>query len=543
MTGTSEADLRRAVAVAGSADSGLRQPIACSALFGQHAGPSASLGQSCGALLAILLAALLGPAPARPQALEGGDPQIQAHLNAAKQAEAAKDYLEAAKLYEAILALRPGWALIHQSLGVTYHLAKLYPQAIEQLQEAVRLDEQLWGAYLFLGMDYYQTHRFAKALQALKKSLALNPELAETKRWLGLTHAALRQYEEAISYLKEVADGETGGAEAWFHLARAYDRRAEQLFEAIGDRDPDSPFVYLLHAERLAAEGNHPRALAEEARAVELRPDLAGVLDSLAAAPRLPAPSRQGFAASQSAFREGRFDAVIQDAKRMLAATPEEAEAAYWLGRSYKKLAGRALQRLTVVAPDSHRVHQLAAEYHETRTEYGQAIEAYRRALTKRPQLPGLRYAIGNAFWKMGRFAEAEGWLRKELEANPHHALASHRLGAILLEQGKATDSVPLLERTVAANPAQMEARLDLGRAYLACKRFVEAAETLEAYARAFPSSDRAHYLLANAYRGLGRIKDAQRELQLYQESSRRRLRRVQEDVRSVADDIDNAPR
>ena len=145
--------------------------------------------------------AILGVALAQPSSPEAVEAQVRSHLEAAKLAESAQDYLAASERYEAILALRPDWALIHQSLGVTLHLAKRFPQSIERLVEAVRLDSQLWGAFLFLGMDYYQVGRFDDAVEALKRSLELNPELAETRRWLGLSYSAVHRFEEAIEHL------------------------------------------------------------------------------------------------------------------------------------------------------------------------------------------------------------------------------------------------------------------------------------------------------------------------------------------------------
>ena len=498
------------------------------------------------ALVALILCRLAVPDAGESQ-VPGADEieeRLAFHLESAKQAESAKDYLAAAEQYKSILELRPGWALIHQSLGVTYHLAKRFPQAIEQLQQAVRLDEKLWGAFLFLGMDYYQTHQFELAVSALEKSLALNPQMVETRRWLGLSHAALQRYEEAIGHLVQVAASSTGEAEALFHLARIYDSRASQLFQSIGDRDPASPFVYLLQAERLASEDDLPRAKAEYRRALALRPDLAGTLDGLEpsqANPSRPNARHPGpFAAARSSFAAGRYQEVSVEAQGILAAQPRNSEAMYWLGRAYKGLAAETLDRLTEVAPASYRIDQLAGEIHEERTEYGKAVEAYRRALEKAPEIPGLRHAIGTAYWKMGSFEDAQEWLEQELERNPHHVRARHRLGNLLLARGRPKEAIPHLLEAAATTPDLSEARFDLGRAYLEEQQYASAAEQLEACARLDPGNDRVHYLLGNAYRGLGRAEDARNEFQTYQELSRQRLRKVQQDVKSVSEDVNS---
>ncbi len=496
------------------------------------------------ALTWLILLGLALPALGQAQAesAEAIEARVASHLEEAKRAESVQDYLAAAEQYKAILDLRPEWALIHQSLGVSYHLAKHYSQAIEHLQRAVQLDDQLWGAFLFLGMDYYQTHQFEAAVSALEKSLALNPQLAETSRWLGLSRSALQNYEQAIFHLLHVTASNAEDTEALFHLARAYDSRASQLFQSIGDRAPESPFVYLLQSERLASEDDLPRARAEYRRALDLRPDLAGILSGLGLAsatqgsPELQQPSR--YAEIRSSFSAGRYGEASIQANRILDLQPEDDEATYWLGRAYKRLAGQTLDRLTKVSPESYRVDQLAGALHEEKTEYGNAVEAYRRALEKAPEVPGLRYAVGAAYWKMGRFGDAQEWLEEELDTNPHHALARYRLGNLLLDRGRPKEAIPHLVQAVATAPDLPEARFDLGRAYLEDQQHAAAAAELEATARIDPTNERVHYLLGNAYRGLGRMEDARKQLQAYQELSRQRLRKVQQDVKSVAEDV-----
>lgn len=497
-----------------------------------------------GVLAGAGLAAALGTALAQLSSPESIDTEVQARLEAAKSAESEQDYLAAAEQYEAILKLRPDWALIHQSLGVTLHLAKRFPQSIEHLRDAVRLDSRLWGAFLFLGIDYYQIGKFNDAVDALEESLELNSDVADTRRWLGLSYSAVQRYEESIQHLVQSTGPRNDDAEALFHLARAYDGRASQLFEEIGQAEPDSPFVSLLQAERFLAENDFDRARAEYIRAIRVRSDLAGTLPALSEAAsddRPPQAAVGSVGEIQGLFDAGRHLEVATRTRKTLASDATSVEARYWQGRSYKSLASATVQRLTEVAPDSYRVDQLAAEFHRDETEYEKALAAYQRALSKRPDLPGLRYAIGDVYWTMRRLEEAEDWLRQELERNPHHALARHRLGSLLLERGAADEALLQLKQAVELTPNSAAARFDLGRAYLANGQHSEAVRELRASADQDPGNDRVHYLLANAYRGLGRMDEARRELTLYQEARQRRLKQVQTDVGSVADDLKRA--
>ena len=149
------------------------------------------------AVIALLAGARDGAAqPAAGGETSGGsDAAVGQLLATAQEAEKAGDHQAAEESYQKILELRPQWALIHQSLGVNYHLRSHYSEAIEALEKAIALDEQLWGAHLFLGMDYYRTNQFEKAIPALKRSLDLNLERTESEArlWLGLSYAGIRR--------------------------------------------------------------------------------------------------------------------------------------------------------------------------------------------------------------------------------------------------------------------------------------------------------------------------------------------------------------
>ena len=579
--------------------------------------------------------------------------QIRSRLAIAQQAERSQNYGSARRAYREILKLQPDWALIHQSLALTYHLENLFRPAIEEFRKAIQLDEQLWGSYLFLGMDYYKTNQFNKAVPALEKSLVLNREGAESEArfWLGLSFSALGKHGEATEQLQRLTQVRADDIEVLFHLARAHDRHASTLFETIGRIDPRSSLVHLLQAERSAAEDRPALARFEYQQALQLRPDVRGLIPALgkftgrtlsspsdrpesplgmslsdmranyelgefflthgaadqgldhlkrvasqtptdADSERLVQASQQRLEkwkpdsatadgrtsataaeppllAALQALKSGQYETAIQgfvpsltdtdgrlmrlflvraymganrhadaetEAEKLLDEDPDNLEALYWLGRIHKKRAALALDEMIQVDPDSYRVHQLAGERHEEDAAYEKALESYRKALEKRPALAGIRYAIGNVYWKTRQFDPAEKWLRGELERNPHHGLAHYRLGSLYAEQGKPDQSISHLKQALAANSGLIAARLELGRALMARERYQEAVSEFEMYAQADAENDRIHYLLGNAYKKLGRTAEAQSEMRKFRELNQRRLERVQGDVRKVSE-------
>ncbi len=607
-------------------------------------------------LIAFLAGAPNGPAqqPATGDANLSADAAIQQLLGAAQEAEKAGDFQEAGKTYQKILELRPQWALIHQSLGVTFHLRSHYSEAIEALEKAISLDAELWGAHLFLGMDYYRTNQFEKAIPALKRSLDLNLEKTESEArlWLGLSYAALGIHDSAVDELRRAQTLRLNDVEVLYQLGRAYDRYGSQLFERIQEIDAESSLVHLLQAERYASEGREELARLEYSEALTLRPDLRPWVASLgriqpvqvdgleqpssdaranyeigvfllglglkneaighlrlaaeapgvgttgpppyiaaareaiasltqseqpaapfglAAAEDIPALRQAIDAVSHQRYElaiptlasaiekskqpllrlylarayigSGQLDQSESEIDRLLETEPDRPDALYWLGKIQKLRAEQTLQKMIAADPDSYRVHRMAGEQHEDKTEYEKALQSYHLALQKGPKTLGLRYAIGNVYWKIRRYAEAEKWLLEELTSNPHHTLAHYRLGSLYLDQDNTDAAILHLENALASRANFLAARLDLGRALLTAKRYEPAAHHLEEYARGDPENDRVHYLLANTYRGLGRMEEAASEMTKYQELNRKRLKKVQTNVRNVSDELKEKPR
>jgi len=131
-------------------------------------------------------------------------------------------------------------------------------------------------------------------------------------------------------------------------------------------------------------------------------------------------------------------DAAIELEKR-LERSPQDIEVLYQLSDAYRLFApdkaSEVLQRVMAVDPASYRVAQMEGEAFEREEKYTQALEAYRRAYQLKPDLPGLRFALGSVYWKTRQFEEAEKWLLKVLEEQPDNALASRALQQVKAQE------------------------------------------------------------------------------------------------------------
>ena len=562
-----------------------------------------------GALL-LVLSALAYASP-----LQKGQ-EIERQLQIAQEAQKNNDLDRSAQAYQQILRVRPDWALIHQSLGVIYHLQSKYFEAIASFDQALKLDPKLWGSHLFLGMDLYRTNQFIKAIPALEQAIQINPEASEgeARFWLGSSFLALERYREAVVQFRRLVELKPRDLETLFNLAQTYSRFSSTLFKQIGKINQESAEAHRLQGEWFESQNKLERAIGEYLQVVALRPNWEGVhqeisrlylregqtvkaiseleqelqlapgnepvrrelqalqdrlaqsvktspadanlKNSLAAGltatePRNPTtlgiqkfrdrdlPSakellRQALSENGSnaealiylvrtLYALGEFEESIRLLQDKESSSSPDLENLYWLGKSYQELAALTLQKMIDIDPASYRVNQMSGELLEEKTQYADALIAYQKALKQSPDLAGIRYAIGNVYWKMQDLDEAVNWLGEELKRNPYHALANYKMGNTYVLKGSPDMAVPYLEQAIQANPGMLVAQQELAKIYMGQGHFEEAVARLKIAAAADPEDETPHYLLSTAYKKLGKIEEANTELKLFAQLSQKK--------------------
>ena len=81
--------------------------------------------------------------------------------------------------------------------GVKYGLAGLFPQAVEILQRAVKLDPEYADAHFALGHAYFDLKQYRNAIESLKAAVQLDPKDIEARDRLGLARAMLWEQDNA----------------------------------------------------------------------------------------------------------------------------------------------------------------------------------------------------------------------------------------------------------------------------------------------------------------------------------------------------------
>jgi tetratricopeptide (TPR) repeat protein len=224
-------------------------------------------------------------------------------------------------------------------------------------------------------------------------------------------------------------------------------------------------------------------------------------------------------------FSLQQYERAADPLAQVRGATGENAEASYWLARTYQALGADAYARLQESFPDSWRTYQLRAEGYALRKDFANALKEFLAALQLRPNEPELHEALGELYLENHRGDAAQSELERALALDPSRAHALYLLGRLYVQNRENEKALPYLERALRLQPDLAEASSLLGTAYVRLGQFAKAVPTLE---KAAPSDHygNVHYQLYEAYRKLGKTELARKELARSQDLRRRYLER-----------------
>jgi tetratricopeptide (TPR) repeat protein len=197
--------------------------------------------------------------------------------------------------------------------------------------------------------------------------------------------------------------------------------------------------------------------------------------------------------------------------------SPGDVDILYELGRAYERLMTDSYQKIARADADSHRVHQLLGKALEAKQEIAAAIEEFKLAAARKPDLPGLHYDLANLYWKQGMHEDAEREFRRELELDPENYLAAWKLANTYLATRRGDLALTYLDRALALNPKLAQAHRDKGKAMMQNERWEDALRSFGEVASLAPDEDTVHYRMSLAYRKLGKTAEAEAELAKFQ--------------------------
>jgi len=417
---------------------------------------------------------------------------------------------DAAQEYRKALGTEPRQSGLHTSLGQTYLLAGKFHEAETEFGLELQLDSRNELAWLgFANMQLAQGEAIA-ALESLRKVWEISPEfLAVQKEFPSIE---IRQ--QAKAFLSHIQDQPEGPAKHFLltalHAATnesALSDRQWKLFQADVSAWQKAPNV----------AGGSPRTDQAPCKAHRY----SRCVDSLQKRKHLTDSERLLLGKTHLILHQ--YEAAADTLGQVQGTTNENAEASYWLARTYQALGAEAYARLQESFPDSWRTHQLRAEGFALRQDLDDALKEYQSALQLRPNESELHEALGELYLDNHSDDDAQSELERAVTLDPSRTHALYLLGRLYVQKRENDKAVSYLQRALRLQPDLVEASSLLGTAYVRLGQFANAVPKLE---KAAPRDHygNVHYQLYLAYRKLGQAELAQKALERSQDLRRSSL-------------------
>ena len=240
--------------------------------------------------------------------------------------------------------------------------------------------------------------------------------------------------------------------------------------------------------------------------------------------------------------------AIVTDLRRL---EPTNEVILYTAYRIYSDLAAESMLSLSVVNPNSARMHQAMAHELAKRGNTPEAIENYRAALKIDPQLPGLHFELAEMLNTLstteGR-QEAEREYKAALQVNPFDEQSECRLGDIALQRDDLKEASERFTRALQLRPNDSEASIGLAKVFMTMDEPEKAEPLLRHALEMDPTSAMAHFRLSTIYRQTGRTEDAKHEFEEYQKykQMKEKLKTIYHDLnqdQAVDENVDTHPK
>ena len=206
----------------------------------------------------------------------------RADYQVAMQAFQARDFEKAIQEMTIEVKIVPeyyfGWLII----GLSHKELKQYPEAIENLETAKRMDKEKFAPYYNLGAIYFTQKKYGQAITELEAGEALMEKDAQAKsrfgqqfyRIRGRSHAVEKNYGQAIADLKKLAKRKFDDALLLglsYYGQGEWSRASTYLKEALGVKEDPRARRYLVNAMSAGATGAGNKQQAFRAALAEAR--------------------------------------------------------------------------------------------------------------------------------------------------------------------------------------------------------------------------------------------------------------------------------
>ena len=358
------------------------------------------------------------------------------------------------------------------ALGWAQEAAEIDPLALKWFQKGEAL------------IDTPQQYSDQQA-EYFEKAVELAPQLVPALYNLALIYIKQEKLDRALVHLNALSEVEKDNSRGILLRAVVLKRRGQfellkEDLATILDKDPANPEAWELLGRSHYREKRYQEALQAFQKALELNPGLTEMYLQLAQV--------------QTLLDQG--EAAVQSYQTFLAKHPDDFEGRFLLGRLHRQLdqteaAMKELLRAESLNPDDPRLAQALGDLY---LELGNLKEARKRLLRGEGSNAG---NLGIIAQREGRNREAEQYLLKALEKDPHQPLLWAYLGDALVAQDKKLEAIKAYQSALDQQPGDFSSLYNMASLHAGLGQPDQAIDYLGQALQVKPQSGAAHYNLA----------------------------------------------
>lgn len=397
--------------------------------------------------------------------------------------ELRRDFRTAAQKLEQILVLRPEAVDIKSRMAGLLVKSLALDKAEDIYAGLVAEDSSSLDGHLGLGLVYELKHEFMPASAEYEAALALNPGSLALKRRLLNVYQNAGEGDKALTMCREVLAQDSLDLGARYSLGliqynrKHYEEARSEFQKVILKRPKDAMALYYLG--RIAEdEKNYPLAMEEMQAATRAEPKLGGVWISLGTLEIRAGDEKKAIQAFKQAvgpgpqaaggldYLLGYAYAEVDSHARALTAyrqalklNPKDSRVFYGIGVSYDKLgstdsAVAAFREVIALdSMDASAYNYIGYLYADRGIHLEEALGLIQKALAIEPENGFYLDSMAWAYYKLGRYMEAEREQEKACRIIPNDPTLLDHLGDIYQARGKVQEARAQWQRALELDP------------------------------------------------------------------------------------------
>ena len=302
------------------------------------------------------------------------------------------------------------------------------------------------------GVEAHRAGKIQEADRYYTAILKAQPKHPDANHNMGVLAVGVGKINEGLPFFKTAVDVSPNKVQFWLSYIRAF-LKLDRINDAI---------TVFEQAKKSGAKGNAFDNLAKELN------KWSG--STYVESPNIQEPSQGQLQSIINLYSQGQYKKALSVASQLEFEFPHSVNIYNIVGAVRHELghldeAIEAYKKATSIKPDCPQVNYNMGNTLKQQGKLDQAIEAYKKATSIKPDYAKAYYNEGAAFQEQGKLDQAIEAYKKATSVKPDYADVYNNIGTALQEQGQLEEAINTYEKSLAIRPNYAEAYNNMGTA------------------------------------------------------------------------------